>query len=80
MVKFFSEKNRGGYKQRDEGPPDQIMEIGEAIHSSEENMLLCKATTSSVPWTNKSVFLENKAEIGKVDDVLGPITDFVFFT
>lgn len=50
------------------------------MHGCEGNALLCKATKKLVLWTNKSVFLENKVEIGKVNDVLGPVADFVFST
>ena len=81
MVKFMSgdRGGRGGYgrQQRDDGPPDEIIEVGEIIHSSEENQLLCKATIERVPWFSKAVYLESKAEIGKVDEVLGPVADFV---
>jgi H/ACA ribonucleoprotein complex subunit 1 len=79
MVKFMSGSSRGGsYRnQRDEGPPDEVIEVGEVLHSSEENQLLCKASVDQVPWFSKTVYLENKAEVGKVDEVLGPVTDFV---
>lgn len=78
MVKFMSE-NRGGYgrPQRDEGPPDTLVEVGEVIHSSEDNQLLCKSTSEKVPWSTKMTYLENKAEVGTVDEVLGPVSDFV---
>ena len=62
---------------REEGVPDEVVEVGEIVHCSEENQLLCKATIDRVPWFSKAVYLENKAEIGKVDEVLGPVTDFV---
>ena len=79
MVKFLRGGNTGGggRYQRDEGPPDEITEVGEVIHSSEANQLLCKCTITQVPWYSKAVYLETKAEIGKVDEILGPVTDFV---
>jgi H/ACA ribonucleoprotein complex subunit 1 len=78
MVKFMN-PGRGGYNrpQREEGPPQELTEVGEVMHGSEENQLLCKATASRVPWYSKMVYLENKAEVGTVDEVLGPVSDFV---
>ena len=78
MVKFMS-SGRGGPNRpaRDEGPPQELVEVGEVMHSSEDNQLLCKATASRVPWYSKMAYLENKAEVGTVDEVLGPVSDFV---
>ena len=47
------------------------------MHSAEDNQLLCKATAARVPWYRKMVYLENKAEVGTVDEVLGPVAEFV---
>lgn len=47
MVKFMSEGRGSGYGRgppREEGVPDEVMEVGEIVHCSEENQLLCKAT------------------------------------
>jgi H/ACA ribonucleoprotein complex subunit 1 len=78
MVKFIHGGSRGGGRpSRDEGPPEEFIEVGEVIHSSEGNQLLCKCTVGQVPWFSKSVYLESRAEIGTVDEVLGPVSDFV---
>lgn len=78
MVKFISE-HQGGYNrhQRDEGPPENLVEVGEVLHCSEDNQLLCKSTSEKVPWSTKMTYLENKAEVGTVDEVLGPVSNFV---
>jgi hypothetical protein len=78
MVEFMSSA-RGGPNRpaRDEGPHQELVEVGEVMHSAEDNQLLCKATAARVPWYRKMVYLENKAEVGTVDEVLGPVADFV---
>ena len=41
---------------------------------------MCKCTNEKVPYFNAPVYLENKAQIGKVDDIFGPMNDFVSIT
>ena len=40
---------------------------------------VCKSINTKIPYFNAPVFLENKTQIGKVDEILGPINE-VFFT
>lgn len=47
-------------------------------HPCEEE-LVCKSTSESVPMFNAYVYLENKQLVGKVDEIFGPIRDFVSF-
>ncbi len=42
-----------------------------------EGDLVCKSTHEMVPYFNAPVFLENKEQIGKVDDIFGPLTERV---
>merc|ERR1719235_3117404 len=60
-----------------EGPPDEIEEIGDFMHVC-ENEVICKCTNERVPHFNARIFLENKEEIGKVDEIFGPINSFYF--
>ena len=40
--------------------------------------LVCKATLrEKVPYFNAPIYLENKQQIGKVDEIFGPILDYV---
>ena len=48
------------------------------MHATEGEMV-CRLTNAMIPYFNASVFLENKAKIGKVEEVLGPINK-VYFT
>ncbi|KAJ1877261.1 H/ACA snoRNP pseudouridylase subunit [Coemansia sp. RSA 486] len=60
------------------GPPDTVMEMGTYMHACEGEMV-CKSTNEKVPYFNAPIFLENKTQIGKVDEILGPINE-VYFT
>ncbi|KAI1848342.1 hypothetical protein JX266_005648 [Neoarthrinium moseri] len=69
---------RGGFQQRDFGPPAQILELGSFMHACEGEMV-CESSNPKVPHFNAQIFLENKTAVGKVDEVLGPINQ-VYFT
>ncbi|KAF3059004.1 Gar1/Naf1 RNA binding region domain-containing protein [Trichoderma afarasin] len=69
---------RGGFQQRDMGPPAQVLEMGKFVHACEGEMV-CESINPKVPHFNAQIFLENKTAVGKVDEVLGPINQ-VFFT
>jgi H/ACA ribonucleoprotein complex subunit 1 len=47
-------------------------------HTCEDD-LVCKCTNEKVPYFNAPIFLENKQQIGKVDEIFGPVKDFVSF-
>ena len=53
-----------------------ILELGHVLHPCEDD-LVCKCTNEKVPYFNAPVYLENKAQIGKVDDIFGPMNEFV---
>ncbi|KAL2268161.1 hypothetical protein VTJ83DRAFT_3007 [Remersonia thermophila] len=69
---------RGGFQQRDMGPPAAVIEMGKFIHACEGEMVV-QSTNPKVPHFNAPIYLENKTTIGKVDEVLGPINQ-VYFT
>ena len=56
-----------------------VSEIGHFLHPC-ENDLVCKCTNESVPYFNAPIYLENKSQIGKVDEIFGPMTDFISFS
>lgn len=60
------------------GPPSSITEIGEVSHSSEHELVCKSLLNDQVPYFNGRIFLENKEEIGKVDEILGPISTYFF--
>ncbi len=51
-------------------------EVGEYMHPC-EGELVCRNTNEKIPYFNAPVYLENKSQIGKVDDIFGPIKDNV---
>ncbi|KAI7828507.1 Gar1/Naf1 RNA binding region-domain-containing protein [Kickxella alabastrina] len=72
--------SRGGFGggHASYGPPDTVSELGTYMHACEGEMV-CKSTSDKVPYFNAPIFLENKTQIGKVDEILGPINE-VYFT
>ncbi|CAF0896735.1 unnamed protein product [Adineta ricciae] len=68
----------GGRGNREpEGPPESVVELGTYAHPC-ESQLVCKATNDMIPYFNAGVFLENKQQIGKVDEILGPMKEYWF--
>uniref|UniRef100_A0A0G4HFM4 H/ACA ribonucleoprotein complex subunit n=1 Tax=Chromera velia CCMP2878 TaxID=1169474 RepID=A0A0G4HFM4_9ALVE len=62
---------RGGYGAP-MGPPESVQPIGEFLHPC-ENEMVCKCTLDKqIPFYAR-VFKENKTQIGKIDEILGPI-------
>lgn len=47
------------------------------MHACEGEMV-CKSTNIKVPYFNAPIYLANKTQIGKVDEILGPINNVMF--
>ncbi|KAG8953543.1 H/ACA snoRNP pseudouridylase subunit [Tulasnella sp. 419] len=69
---------RGGFQQRDTGPPDTVLEMGSFVHAVEDEMLCSSLMADKVPYFNAPIYLQNKSVIGKVDEILGPINEVYF--
>lgn len=68
---------RGG-RQMDFGPPAFVVPYGTYLHRS-ENCFVVKCTDPTrVPKFNRGVYLESKAKVGTVDEILGPTSSFFF--
>ncbi|KAG2176645.1 hypothetical protein INT44_007309 [Umbelopsis vinacea] len=65
----------GGFQQ---GPPDEIVPMGSFMHAC-EGEIVCKSINAKIPYFNAPIFIENKTQIGKVDEILGPVNE-VYFT
>ncbi|CDS07742.1 Putative H/ACA ribonucleoprotein complexFT subunit 1 [Lichtheimia ramosa] len=69
---------RGGFQGASQGPPDQVIPMGSFMHACEGEMV-CKSINPKIPYFNAPIYLENKSQIGKVDEILGPMNE-VYFT
>lgn len=69
---------RGGFSQAPQGPPETVLEMGSFMHSCEGD-IVCRSINVKIPYFNAPIFLENKTQVGKVDEILGPLNE-VFFT
>ncbi|KAK2154395.1 hypothetical protein LSH36_269g04023 [Paralvinella palmiformis] len=69
----------GGYGGRgyDTGPPEEVMELGEYLMPCEDD-LVCRSTNEKIPYFNAPIYLQNKQQIGKLDEIFGPIRDTFF--
>ena len=51
-------------------------EVGEYLHSCEGD-LVCKSVNEKVPYFNAPIYFENKALVGKVDEIFGQVSNHV---
>ncbi|CAG8495185.1 1650_t:CDS:2 [Ambispora leptoticha] len=79
-----SRGGRGGggsnanFSQAFQGPPNTVTPMGEFVHEC-EGEAVCRSINPKIPYFNAPIYLENKTQIGKVDEILGPINE-VYFT
>jgi len=65
----------GGY--RDEGPPAEVVEVSTFLHGC-EGEAVTRLTNEKVPYFNAPIYLQNKTQIGKVEEIFGPINEAYF--
>ncbi|QLL33138.1 hypothetical protein HG536_0E00480 [Torulaspora globosa] len=78
---FSSRGGRGGGRggaRMPQGPPDSVLEMGSFLHPCEGD-IVCRSINTKIPYFNAPIYLENKSQIGKVDEILGPLNE-VYFT
>ncbi|KAK9671672.1 hypothetical protein RND81_12G047100 [Saponaria officinalis] len=68
---------RGGGGFRDEGPPSEVVEISTFVHAC-EGEAVTKLTNEKVPYFNAPIYLQNMTQIGKVEEIFGPINESFF--
>jgi H/ACA ribonucleoprotein complex subunit 1 len=61
---------RGGF---DRGPPSMVVPVA-TYSNTVEGLICCSILDKKVPLLMRSIYMENKSLIGKVDDVFGPVT------
>ncbi|KAJ8366888.1 hypothetical protein AAFF_G00338400 [Aldrovandia affinis] len=83
--RWWSRQQRGGLAGavaavgEDYGPPEYVVALGEFMHPCEDD-IVCRCVTeeNKVPYFNAPVYLENKEQIGKVDEIFGQLREFYF--
>ncbi len=74
MGKQFNDKRQGNRGPRQEqGPPAYVVPFATYVHRSEGNFLVKATDNTRFPKFNRGVYLQTKAKIGIVDEILGPI-------
>ena len=69
---------RGGFQRNNwNDPPSQVIEVGYVMNPCEEYLVIKHTLPDRVPIFGRPVYLENKSKIGLIDDVFGPINEFV---
>ncbi|CAD7698998.1 unnamed protein product [Ostreobium quekettii] len=76
--RFFRGGGRGGGRDYGSyGPPDSVVEAGNFSHDC-EGEAVCKLTNEKIPYFNAPIYLENKAQVGKVEEIFGLINSAYF--
>ncbi|XP_046654815.1 probable H/ACA ribonucleoprotein complex subunit 1 [Daphnia pulicaria] len=65
----------GGRGPQDFGPPEFVKELGYFTHPCQDD-LICRCTLDDIPYFNAPIYLENKQQIGKVDEIFGSIKEY----
>lgn len=65
----------GGGGRFDSGPPERVIPLGIMDYPCQDD-LVCKVQIDDVPYFNAPIFLENKEQIGKIDEIFGTIRDY----
>jgi H/ACA ribonucleoprotein complex subunit 1 len=53
-----------------------FVEVSSFLHACEGDAVT-KLTNEKIPYFNAPIFLQNKSQIGKVDEIFGPINESV---
>ncbi|KAL3160131.1 hypothetical protein ABBQ32_010905 [Trebouxia sp. C0010 RCD-2024] len=67
----------GGRGFQDYGPPSEVIEAGIFEHPC-EGEAVCKLSIDKVPYFNAPMFLQNKTQIGRIEEIFGGITNTYF--
>ena len=65
----------GGGRNFDFGPPERVIPLGYFDYTVQDD-LVCKVEIEDVPYFNAPIYLENKEQIGKIDEIFGNMRDY----
>ncbi|RZC37673.1 H/ACA ribonucleoprotein complex subunit 1 [Asbolus verrucosus] len=66
---------RGGGRNYDQGPPEQVIPLGYFDYTVQDDLVV-KVELEDVPFFNAPIYLENKEQIGKIDEIFGNLRDY----
>uniref|UniRef100_T1HC83 H/ACA ribonucleoprotein complex subunit n=3 Tax=Rhodnius TaxID=13248 RepID=T1HC83_RHOPR len=69
-------RGRGGRPSFNEGPPERVIPIGHYSHACQDDLVLKVDLNEEVPYFNAPIYTEDKNQIGKIDEIFGPIKDY----
>lgn len=52
-----------------------MIPLGYVTHPCQDQ-IVCKVTIADVPYFNAPIFLQNKQQIGKIDEIFGTLKDY----
>ncbi|XP_057486507.1 putative H/ACA ribonucleoprotein complex subunit 1-like protein 1 [Actinidia eriantha] len=73
----FGGGGRGGGRDDYNQPPEEVVEVSTFLHDCEGDAVT-KLTNEKVPYFNAPIYLQNMTQIGKVDEIFGPINESYF--
>ncbi|PSS13758.1 H/ACA ribonucleoprotein complex subunit 1-like protein [Actinidia chinensis var. chinensis] len=73
----FGGGGRGGGRDDYNQPPEEVVEVSTFLHACEGDAVT-KLTNEKVPYFNAPIYLQNMTQIGKVDEIFGPINESYF--
>lgn len=59
----------------DQGPPESVTQLCHFEWTAQDD-LIAKVDIEQVPYFNAPIYLENKQQIGKIDEIFGNIRNF----
>lgn len=59
-------------------PPEHVVQIGKFLNSAEGDLLFSVTEPNKVPRFNAFIYTQQKAKIGKIDEILGSTDDVMF--
>ena len=65
----------GGGRRFETGPPDRVIPLGHFDYVCQDEVI-CKVDIADVPYFNAPIYLENKEQIGKIDEIFGTLRDY----
>lgn len=81
---FRGKRNGGGcgscfdggsfYPSHDEGPLDEVIEVSSFAHAYEADVVT-KLTSKKLPYFDAPIYLQNKTQNDKVDEIFGLINE-----